>query len=108
MHSDYVYKDRKMMKWMPFNALLEQGHHVSELLLGKSRKSMPVLSQDQIDELNYLLEEAYALHKIIHIRYYESYQYKEVEGKISNTDILNKIIFIDETPIPAQSIIEIT
>lgn len=107
MHSDYIYKDRKMMKWMPFNALLEQGSHVSELLLGRSRKEMPTLSKDQYDELNYQLEEAYSLNSIITVKYYDEYQFHEVTGQITNTDILNKLIFIDTVSINAQSIIEI-
>ena len=44
---DYVYKDRKMMKWMPFNALLEQGDYINDLLNGRIKKEMPVLSVDQ-------------------------------------------------------------
>lgn len=96
-----------MMKWMPFNALLEQGDHVSELLLGKSRKQMPTLSKDQYDELNYQLEEAYALHKEITLTYYESYDYKHVTGYITRTDIMNKLIFINDVSVSAQTILSI-
>ena len=42
--ADYVYRDRKMMKWMPFNALLEQSDYLSNLLHGKERIEMPVSS----------------------------------------------------------------
>jgi hypothetical protein len=107
MHSDYVYKDRKMMKWMPFNALLEQGDYVSDLLLGKSRKQMPSLSSDQYDELNYQLEEAYALHLEITVTYYENFNHLETTGYITRTDNFNKLIFINDTPISAQTIISI-
>jgi len=59
----YVYHDRKMMKWMPFNALLEQGDHLQDLLNGRSKKEMPLLSEDQQSELNYKLEVAYLFKK---------------------------------------------
>ncbi len=54
----YVYHDRKMMKWMPFNALLEQGAHIRDMLDGRTKKVMPSLSVDQQSELNYKLEVA--------------------------------------------------
>ena len=41
---DYVYYDRKMMKWMPLNALLEQGDYINDLLHGSERKTILVLS----------------------------------------------------------------
>ncbi len=108
MTLEYVYHDRKMMKWMPFNALLEQGSHVSELLHGRSKKTMPTLSVDQLEELNYQLEEAYLLHQEITVLYYDSYKYKELTGYITNTDIFNKLIFINEVSISALQIIKIS
>ncbi len=105
--ADYTYHDRKMMKWMPFNALLEQGDYLSDLLRGKERIEMPVLSPDQEAELNYKLESAYLFRNQIIVTYYESHKYKTVEGIIERTDLLNKLIFIGETSISALQIIDI-
>lgn len=104
---EYVYRDRKMMKWMPFNALLEQGDYISDLIHGRERKTMPTLSEDQYAELNYQLETAFCLQKEIKIIYYDNHKYKSSRGCITRTDIYNKLIFVNETAVPAQSIIEI-
>ena len=47
-----------MMKWIPFNALMEQSDYLSDLLHGRTRIEKPILSPDQEEELNYNLEMA--------------------------------------------------
>lgn len=106
MHN-YVYHDRKMMKWMPFNALLEQGDYISDLLRGRERKEMPTLSPDQEAELNYKLETAYLFNNLIEVTYYDKNDYHKVTGNITRTDMYNKLIFIGETSLSAYQIIRI-
>ena len=92
MHNDYVYKDRKMMKWMPFNALLEQGDHIGDLLAGRNKLEMPVLSYDQKEELNYKLETAYIFKSELVITYFYKNKFHTVQGTITRTDLHNKLI----------------
>lgn len=106
MH-EYVYHDRKMMKWMPFNALLEQGEYISDLLHGRERIEMPVLSPDQEAELNYKLETAYLFQHPIEVTYYENHKMHIVEGTITRIDVYNKLIFIDSKSLSAYQITEI-
>lgn len=107
MRNDYVYNDRKMMKWMPFNALLEQGDHVSDLLLGREKKEMPILSEDQFTELNYQLETAYVFQSEVIVRYFKHGNYHDVQGRITRTDMMNKLIFIGSTAVYALEITNI-
>lgn len=107
MRSDYVYKDRKMMKWIPFNALLEQGDHISKLLYGREEKAMPLLSVDQLEELNYQLETAYIFQSEIIVTYFEKDDFKTAQGIISRTDNHNKIIFVNEEAVYAKTITNI-
>lgn len=107
MHNDYVYRDRKMMKWIPFHALLEQGDYVRNLLEGKMKKEMPTLSYDQQEELNYKLETAFVFKSEISITYFKNSDYHTITGFISRTDMYEKLLYIGETPINAQTIIEI-
>ena len=69
---NYIYHDRKMMKWMPFNALFEQGDHIRDLFKGRSKKEMPILSVDQQSELNYKLEVAYLFKNEVLIKYFRA------------------------------------
>ena len=104
---DYVYHDRKMMKWMPFNALLEQGDYINDLLHGRKRQTMPVLSEDQLSELNYQLEEAYLFNYEIEVSYFEHHKIRKVTGSIIRTDMYNKLIFIGEKSVSALQITNI-
>ena len=101
---EYVYHDRKMMKWMPFNALLEQGDYITDLLLGRERIDRPVLSPDQEAELNYQLETAYLFHHTIEVSYYENHKILTCIGQITRTDLHNKLIFIDDVCLSAHQI----
>lgn len=104
---DYVYHDRKMMKWMPFNALLEQGDYINDLLHGKERQTMPTLSDDQLQELNYQLETAYVFRYEVEVSYFNNHKIKSVVGTITRTDLHNKLVFIGETAISALTITHI-
>ena len=103
----YQYHDRKMMKWMPFNALLEQGDHIQDLINGRSIKQMPELIIDQQSELNYKLEVAYLFKNEVLIKYFRDGAFYEIQGVITRTDIYNKLIFIDEAFVSALQIIDI-
>lgn len=107
MRSDYVYKDRKMMKWIPFHALLEQGDYINDLLKGREYKEMPTLSVDQLDDLNYKLEEAFIFSREITLTYFEKHDYHKITGYLTRADKYNKLIFIGDTSISAQTIIKI-
>ena len=104
---NYVYRDRKMMKWMPFNALLEQGDNVVDLLNGRRIKQMPELSIDQQVELNYKLEVAYLFKNEVLIKYFRDGAFYEIQGVITRTDVYNKLIFIDDSFVSALQIINI-
>ena len=104
---NYVYRDRKMMKWMPFNALLEQSDYLKELFYGKTRKEMPILSPDQEADLNYKLETAYLFNSHILVSYFQDGDILEVEGTITRSDLFHKLIFIDGVEVPARKITNI-
>jgi len=104
---NYVYKDRKMMKWVPFNALLEQSDYIRNILEGRVRIEMPVLSVDQEAELNYKLETISIFNSQCIISYYEDGKIKTAEGNITKTDDYKKLIFVNNTKISARQITNI-
>lgn len=107
MHSDYVYRDRKMMKWMPFHALLEQGDYINDLLNGRIKKEMPVLSADQFDDLNYKLEIAFVFQSEVAIEYFDKGDFHTVTGILTRADHYQKEIYLGETAVPSQKITNI-
>ena len=104
---NYIYHDRKMMKWMPFNALLEQSDYLKELFYGKTRKEMPILSPDQEADLNYQLEIAYLFNSQIIVSYFKNGDILKVSGTITRTDLYHKLIFINDTKLSARRITNI-
>ena len=104
---NYVYRDRKMMKWMPFNALLEQSDYLKELFYGRTRKEMPILSTDQEADLNYQLEIAYLFKNQIIVSYFDDGYIVKIEGIITRIDQFYKLVFIDELEISARRITNI-
>ncbi len=105
---NYVYHDRKMMKWLPFNALLEQSDYLKDLLCEKTKTKRPILSVDQEVELNYQLETAYLFGSFVTIAYFKNGEVLKVEGVITKTDFFRKTIFINDFEISAKLITKIT
>ncbi len=104
---EHVYRDRKMLKWMPFNALVEHSDYLQELVNDREKKTMPLLSIDQYAELNYNLTQAVENAEMVKIEYYENYRYYNKVGYISALDVYNKLIFIDDFKLSVAQIIAI-
>ncbi|MGS0971836.1 MAG: YolD-like family protein [Candidatus Izemoplasmataceae bacterium] len=106
--AEEYYHDRKMMKWMPFNALLEQGDHLRELIEMRNQEDKPILSEDQLAELNYDLERAYMSQELVEITYFKKHRKHLIKGHIHQIDIQNKMIMIDNEGLYAEEVLKIT
>lgn len=87
--------NRGMMKWQPFSAVTPGTILVTEVLKKKNRHEMPVLSDDQITNIENKLLLSYKLQSPIKIKYYKNYGIFLKEGIISKIDISSKKIFIN-------------
>jgi hypothetical protein len=95
------------MKWMPFNALLEQGDYINDLLNGRIKKEMPVLSTDQLEEMNYKLEIAFVFQSEVVITYFDKGDFQSVSGILTRADHYQKEIYLGEIAVPSQKITNI-
>ena len=107
MAEEEQYIDRKMMKWMPFNALLEQGEHLRELIAEQNKENKPSLSEDQYAILNYDLQVAYMSQTTVEVHYFQNHKRKTVKGIISHIDVQNKMILIGKEGLYAEDVLEI-
>ncbi len=88
-------KDRGMIKWMPFNSLMNGRVIVNNLLDEKSKIKMPVLSEDEIGEIeNNIINAYYTQNKII-VTYYKNGYLLKTKGIIKKIDYTHKIIYLD-------------
>lgn len=88
-------KDIGMIKWMPFNSLMNGRIIVNNLLDEKSKIKMPILSDDEIGEIeNNIINAYYTQNKII-ITYYKNGYLLKTKSLIKKIDYTRKIIYLD-------------
>lgn len=99
-------EDRGMMKWAPFYSVMSE----AEIRSSVDRKIInekPDFSEDQINELEKSIIEAYNNESFVTITLYNKYKNIYVSGIISKLDSLNKQVFIDKKPYNFYDILEI-
>lgn len=103
-----VYVDRKMMKWLPFQSLPEQGEDLNVLYQNRHKQTKPVLSEDQYALMQYRFEEAWQNHQRVTVKVYERGRFKDMDGYIVGADQTLGVLMLDQATILLDSIVEIT
>ena len=97
-----------MSKWAPFNAVAPGDEMISDVLKRRNVVKMPILSDDQIIEIENKLINSYNNQIKIKIKYFRSGRYYLREGIVSKIDkIARKIALNDEYNLFFSQIIEI-
>jgi|SRR5690625_4386834 len=89
-----MYKDRGIIKWAPFDALVGFNEMVSNYIKSKNKIERPVLLEDKLNELDYILKEAFQFKLEVEVKYFEKGFIKKTVGIINKIGILNKKITI--------------
>ncbi|MGN1371845.1 MAG: YolD-like family protein [Candidatus Coprovivens sp.] len=84
-------------KWNPFNALTSGEYMINDILKEKNKVKMPILSDDQKQELQERMFEAFNNQEVIKIKYYKDGNIYIKDGKITNIDKNNRKIIINHT-----------
>ncbi|QVK18084.1 YolD-like family protein [Mycoplasmatota bacterium] len=88
-------KQRGMVKWQPFASLPEQAEYINKLIYEMNKVPRPILSDDQLDELNERLYRYFENKEMVSLHYYHDGYIYLVEGIIDKIDIIKKTIIID-------------
>ena len=100
--------NRSQAKWAPFNAVAPGEEMVRDVLKRKNVVKMPILSEDQINDLENKLINSYNNQVKISIKYFRAGRYYLREGIVANIDVLGrKIALNDEYNLFFSQIIEI-
>ncbi|HKL47854.1 MAG TPA: YolD-like family protein [Candidatus Izemoplasmatales bacterium] len=102
------YVDRGLIKWAPFNAL--NGYHsmLDEMKHRIKKRNKPVLSDDEYDQLNRIIQEALNRHSDVEIHYYDHGYIKVSFGLIKKLDFIYKtLVLTTEEKIPAVDVLKI-
>ena len=86
------YQDRGIIKWMPFDALSGFGQLIYELTHTHLKKTPPMLLDDQLNELDYLLQEAFRHKRELTMIYYKNHAYIQTTAWIRSLDFIHKTI----------------
>jgi tRNA(His) 5'-end guanylyltransferase len=78
--------DRGMVKWQPFNSVTSGVGMVDDVIDKRSKKTMPVLSEDQIMTIQNKMLEAYNNQDEINVIFYLNGHFFNRRGKIIKID----------------------
>ncbi|MED4256377.1 YolD-like family protein [Priestia megaterium] len=88
---------RGMKKWRPFATLPEQYIGLQEIINEQEEVAQPVLTEEQMEQINFTLIEALHTNKQVYLTYYKKGQPITEKGFIQFVDSLgNLFVFIDE------------
>ncbi|WP_144635969.1 YolD-like family protein [Priestia megaterium] len=88
---------RGMKKWRPFATMPEQYIGLQEVINKQAEVAQPVLTEEQMEKINFILIEALHTNKQVYLTYYKSGQCITETGFIQFVDSQeDRFIFIDE------------
>lgn len=100
--------DRKMIKWKAFDSVMNSKKIVNELSKDKNKIDMPILSEEQLYELEKNIITFYNTQEYIHIFYFQNgFIYNKINKIIKIDYILKRVIFEDNSFLKIEQIIEI-
>ncbi|PES77243.1 hypothetical protein CN505_03245 [Bacillus cereus] len=89
--------DRGMMRWIPFSAIKEQFEGLNELYEKQNQVQMPILDEQQLDNINEVVCEAMAENQKVSILYHYHHSLHNTSGYIHYFDTLrNRLRIVDE------------
>ena len=89
--------DRGMKKWRPFASMPEQYTGLQEVINKQAEVPQPLLTEEQMEQINFTLIEALHTNKQVYLTYYKKGQCITEKGFIQFVDFLgNLFVFIDE------------
>ncbi|WP_243550499.1 YolD-like family protein [Priestia megaterium] len=90
-------ESRGMKKWRPFATMPEQYIGLKEVINKQLEVNQPVLTEEQMEQMNFTLIEALHRNKQVYLTYYKKGQIITETGFIQFVDYLEDLfIFIDE------------
>lgn len=98
--------DRGMKKWAPFSSLIEQATCLEEMKYQRNKISKPILTEDQIEKINYVLQ-SYQKGKIVKIKFFHDGYLYIINTSIRKIDLDNKVLVLENGKLSFSNIIDI-
>lgn len=89
------YKDRGIIKWAPFDALVGFQQMIQDVKYKMAKREKPLLLEDQLASMDIVLKDAVAQNKTLEITYYEDGYIKSMYGRVVKIDTYNKCLILE-------------
>jgi len=83
------------MSWAPFNSVINSHDITNEIINVGERIKKPEYTEEQIEELEYKIIDAYNTQENIVIKYYKNYKENIISGIITKIDSIKKTIILN-------------
>ena len=91
--------DRGMIKWAPFASVINGNEVLREIEEEKTRIEKPILSEEQIENLEFDLIESYNNSNVVEVTFYKQYHIYKIKGIITKLDTATKKVIINNNKI---------
>ena len=98
--------DRGMKKWAPYSSLIEQATCLEEMKYQRNKIAKPILTEDQIEKINYVLQ-SYKKGETVKIKFYSDGYLYEIETVIKRIDLENRVLVLENGKLKFENIIDI-
>ena len=98
--------DRGMKKWAPFSSLIEQATCLEEMKYQRNKIAKPVLTEDQIEKINFVLQ-SYKKGQIVNIKFYNDGYLYIVSTLIKRIDLKNRKLILEKGKLDFSNLIDI-
>ena len=98
--------DRGMKKWAPFSSLIEQATCLEEMKYQRNKIAKPVLTEDQIEKINFVLQ-SYKKGQIVNIKFYNDGYLYVVSTSIKRIDLENRKLILEKGKLDFSNLIDI-
>ncbi|MGE0974993.1 YolD-like family protein [Staphylococcus cohnii] len=101
-----IPQGRGMVKWAPFATLPEQFEAVQQHIIDQNKIDRPILSDDQLNELNIQLHQALHANTPVSIEYYKNGWLEYITLEIKNIDMLH--MYLEGYPLATPNPIKLS
>ena len=99
--------DRGMIKWAPFNSVVNSNQVVKELIRERQKIKQPEISNEDIEKIENEIINAYYTKTKVKIIYYENGYLLNIISKIKKIDQIYKMIYLDNKRLLFKQIVKI-
>ncbi|HDZ7712483.1 TPA: YolD-like family protein [Staphylococcus aureus] len=99
-----IPQGRGMKKWLPMATIPEQYERLEQYIQGQNKIEKPLLSEDQIKNINDTLASKMIDNTLAKIQYFANGYIKSVQGIIHKVDTLDSVLYIytDDVLMPVK------